>query len=824
MEIKKTEGTVNAERIIADSSQGLTDGQVRQRFDEGLYNKNTQPTSKSIKRIFYDNIVTLFNILNIILGLLVFYVGSYKNMLFLGVMFFNTAIGIIQEIRAKRAIDKLSIVSASRITAVRDGKKTQIKVDDIVLDDIVEFSQGNQIPVDSILISGECDVNESLLTGESDAIHKQQGDMIFSGSFVVSGKCLARVEHVAQDNYASKISAEAKYVKKINSEIMITLQTIIKFLTFIILPLSALLFLRQYFVPFDDSQTVTTLFGTMSEHFHDVVVATVASMTSIIPEGLMLLTSTVLAVSVVRLSQHKVLVQELYCIETLARVDVLCLDKTGTITEGCMEVADIVPYGDNERENIEDILCALTTSLDDTNATFTALRDKFGTSSTLKSDRVIPFASEKKWSGAHFPGSGSYIMGAAEFILKEVPQDLRQLLDGYSRNYRSIVIAHSDNNFNGSELPDDIRVVGIALLNDKIRKEAPETLRYFAEQNVEVKIISGDNPITVSDVARRAGVRNYEKYIDATTLKTDEDIQNAVEKYTVFGRVTPAQKKKFVVALKDRGHTVAMTGDGVNDVLALKEADGSIVMAAGSDAARSVSQLVLLDSNFASMPKVVAEGRRSINNIQRSSILFMAKTIFSILLALLFIFVKAPYPFMPIQFTLINAFTIGIPSLVLALEPNKDRIKGIFLFNIMKTAVPAGITIVVNIIFCVAAMRIFALSEMEYSTLSVLILTAISFMLLFKISLPFNPIRVVLFCLMNVGMLVGILCFRDFFGFNFFGFAPITWRLLLIFAVIFIIALDIYLLLNYLTKRFSPALEKKVEEKRRSKKNKNHVK
>ena len=813
----------NYQRIEASPEIGLTSEQATERMWQGLNNVNTQPKSKSIKRIFYDNIVTLFNILNIILGIAVFAVGSYRNLLFLGVMFFNTAIGIIQEIRAKKAIDKLSIVSATRAVVVRDGEKTTINAEDVVLDDIVEFSQGNQISVDSILISGECDVNESLLTGESDAVHKTKGDIIYSGSFVISGKCLARVEHVGADNYASKISAEAKYVKKVNSEIMITLKTIIKYLTFVILPLTAVLFIRQYFVDYDASQSVVTLFGTISFHLQDVVVSCVASVTSIIPEGLMLLTSTVLAVGVIRLSKYKVLVQELYCIETLARVDVLCLDKTGTITEGCMEVADIVPYGDYEKENLEDILCAITSSLDDTNATFMALHDKFGEGSNLKADRVIPFSSEKKWSGVHFEEYGSCIMGAAEFILEEIPSDLRQLLDGYSRNYRAVLVAYSEKDFNGKDLPDDIKVAGIALLNDKIRAEAPQTLRYFAEQNVDVKIISGDNPITVSDVARRAEVKGYEKYVDATTLKSDEDIREAVEKYTVFGRVTPAQKKKFVIALKEMGHTVAMTGDGVNDVLALKEADCSIAMAAGSDAARSVSQLVLLDSNFASMPKVVAEGRRSINNIQRSATLFIAKTLFSILLALLYIFVNAQYPFMPIQYTLINAFTIGTPSLILALEPNKDRIKGVFLFNILKNALPAAITVVLSIVMCIISQRVFLLTDMEYSTLCVCILAAASMMLLFKISIPFNALRTALFIVMGGGLMVGLLCFRDFYGINIFSISTFSIKLIIILCVMFVISLSIFIALTWVVDRYSPALEKRIENERILRKTKEKV-
>lgn len=802
---KKEETSAQVNRVFASVSQGLNSEQVKERLENGLCNTDTQLPTKSIKRIFFDNIVTLFNILNIILGIAVLYVGSYKNMLFLGVMFFNTAIGIFQEIRAKRTIDRLSIVSATKATVIRNGEKCRLKVDDIVRDDIIEFTQGNQIPVDCVVISGECDVNESLLTGESDAIHKEAGSMMLSGSFLVSGRCYARAEHVGSENYASKISAEAKYIKKVNSEIMFTLNKIIKILTFIILPLALILFFKQYYVFEDIShETVYTLFGSIDSHLADVVVNTVASVIGMIPEGLVLLTSTVLAVSVIRLARHKVLVQELYCIETLARVDVLCLDKTGTITEGCMEVADYVTYGKlSDKELLSDIMCGLVNALDDTNATFLALKEKFHSTSVMKADKVVPFASERKWSGAHFENAGTYIMGAAEFILEEVPYDLKKMLDSYSRNYRSIVIAHSKHKFRGNELPYEIEIIGIVLLNDKIRAEAPKTLRYFADQNVTVKVISGDNPITVSDVARRAHVKNYDQYIDATTLKTDADIENAIENYTVFGRVTPAQKKKFVVALKNQGHTVAMTGDGVNDVLALKEADCSIAMAAGSDAARSVSQLVLLDSNFASMPKVVAEGRRSINNIQRSSILFIVKTIFSTILAFLFLFINVKYPFQPIQLTLVNAFTIGIPSFILALEPNKDRIRGRFFYNIMKNSIPAGLTTVIGVILCIIAMNVFSLSYDQYSTVTVCLTAAIAFMILFRVSIPFNKLRIVLFVVMVSGFSVGVLCFRNFMGVNFFNFAPITWEVCLILSGLVLLSLAIFMLLTLAVDKIS---------------------
>ena len=792
---------------------GLSSEQIEQRFDDGLYNHDTQIPTKSIRRIFYDNIVTLFNVLNILLGLAVFLVGSYKNMLFLGVMFFNTTIGIFQEVRAKLTIDKLSIVSASKVTAIRDGEQCKVAVNDIVLDDIVEFTQGNQIPVDCIVLSGECEVNESLLTGESDAIHKFEGDMLLSGSYIVSGRCFARVEHVGADNYAAKISAEAKYIKKVNSEILYTLQKIIRVLTAIILPLSIILFLRQYSVQLN-MPAVENMLSNVSPELQQAVVNTVASVIGMIPEGLVLLTSTVLAVSVIRLSRYKVLVQELYCIETLARVDVLCLDKTGTITEGCMEVADTVVYDDSmTKDKIASVMCGITAALNDTNATFNALKERFHDTSDMTADKTVPFASERKWSGAHFKGHGSYVMGAPEFILKEIPTDLKKLLNSYAKNYRALILAHSSTNFSGTELPEGLHVLGIILLNDKIRKEAPDTLRYFAEQNVEVKIISGDNPVTVSDVARRAGVRHYEQYVDATTLTTDEQLTEAIQKYTVFGRVTPAQKKKFVVALKSKGHTVAMTGDGVNDVLALKEADCSIAMAAGSDAARNVSQLVLLDSNFASMPRVVAEGRRTINNIQRSSILFIVKSIFSTLLAVLFLFIAVQYPYQPIQLTLVNMFTIGIPSFILALERNKERIKGIFILNILKQSIPAGLTTVLNVILSMAAMKIFALSPIEYSTLAVCLTAAAEFMILFEVSMPFNKLRAGLFAVMLGGFTVGVLCFRNFFGINFFNFSAFTLKLFLIMFILILISLGTYILLTYLTRRLWVRVDKKFEGK-----------
>lgn len=780
----------NRQRINADPKIGLTKEQVKRQIELDLVNYNADVPTKSIKRIILDNTVTLFNIINIILGVAVFLVGSYKNMLFLGVMFCNIAIGIFQEIRAKRTIDKLSIISSVKVKVIRDGKVQEIGINDIVLDDILELSNGNQIPSDCILISGSCDVNESLLTGESDSIHKQKGDKLLSGSFIVSGSCRARVECVGKDNYASSISAQTKYIKKINSEIMDTLKKIIKIVTFFIVPIGAGLALHQY---------------ALGSSIENIVLSTVTQLIGMIPEGLILLTSTVLAVSVIRLSKHKVLVQELYCIETLARVDVLCLDKTGTITEGCMELVDIIPYADNKSEQLEKALTALTSALDDNNATFSAIREKFSNDTDWIGNNIMPFSSEKKWSGANFENEGTYVIGAAEFILKnKIPQELSKLLEKYSKGYRSLIIVHSKNDFNDRDLPDDLEICGLLIFVDKIRAEAPQTLQYFDEQGVEIKVISGDNVLTVSDVARRAGVKNYDKYVDATTLKTDEDIEKAILENTVFGRVTPVQKKKFVQALQAKGHTVAMTGDGVNDVLALKEADCSVAMASGSDAARNVSQLVLLNSNFASMPRVVAEGRRTINNIERSASLFLVKTIYMTLLAIIYLFVYIAAPFEPIQMTLVNAFTIGIPSFILALEPNKNRIKGSFFNNIVKSSLPGGLASVISVFLVIISETVLQISYEQYVTLAVSVVSVMGLMVLFEKCLPFDKLRVALFIIMVAGLTIGILCFRSLFSLTVF-----TYEMAIALAVISVICGIIFWGLGKITRNIVNKIESK---------------
>lgn len=534
---------------------------------------------------------------------------------------------------------------------------------------------------------------------------------------------------MGEDNFTSKISKETRYIKKIKSEIMTSLNQIIKTVSIIIIPVGILLFINQL-----------NLDGGV---FKDAVIHTVAAIIGMIPEGLVLLTSTVLAVSVIRLSKSKVLVQELFCIETLARVDTLCLDKTGTITEGKMEINDILPIKIS-KEEMKEILQAIGNASEDNNATIQAIRDKFSkikTKESWKANKKIAFSSSKKWSGIEFEEKGTYIIGAPEIILQDKIEEYRENIDKYSDDYRMILLAHSKEKFQEKELPENIEVLGFVLITDKIRENAKETLQYFKKQGVDIRIISGDNPITVSKVAKRAGVEGYDQYVDCTTIQTEEGLKQAVKQYKIFGRVTPIQKKQIVLALKEQKHTVAMTGDGVNDIIALKEADCSIAMAEGSDAARNVAQLVLLNSDFASMPKIVAEGRRTINNLERSATLFLSKTIYSTILAILFVFINEQYPFMPIQLSLISLVCIGIPSFVLALEPNKARVKGKFIGNVISKSIPTGLIVVMNIIMVLIINQWIQFPPEVYSTICIILTVLTGFMLLIKISRPFNGLR-----------------------------------------------------------------------------------
>ncbi len=747
----RTQRTRTVQRYHPDPRLGLSNQQVESRVREGLNNGDSGVKTKTEREIIRENVFTFFNILNFILAAAVILVGSPRNALFLGVIFSNIVIGSFQGIRAKRTIDKLSLISSPKAKVLRGGQQKTIQVADLVLDDVMLLAAGNQVCSDAVVLDGSCEVNESLITGESDPVVKAVGDSLLSGSFIVSGNCAAQVEHVGADNYANRIAGDAKALKKRTSEIMDSIDWIVKIIGFAIVPIGALLFWKQFFI--------------LHDTFQNSVVSTTAAVVGMIPEGLVLLISLAFAVSVVKLSAKKTLVQDMYCIETLARVDVLCLDKTGTITEGSMQVDAFVPLEGFSQEDMTAPLTGLIHALADDNPTFNALKEHLTGPTDWRAAETVPFSSARKWSGAFFPGKGLYVMGAGEFVLHEKFDSIREKVEGYAaQGQRVLVLAHSQQNFSGTELPTDLETLGLVLISDKIRREAPRTLRYFADQGVELKVISGDNAVTVSNIARKAGLENADRYVDASTLETDTDIQDAVRNYTVFGRVTPQQKLAFVKALKAQGHTVAMTGDGVNDVLALKEADCSIAMASGSDAARTVSNLVLLDSNFASMPLVVQEGRRSINNLQRSSSLFLVKTIFSALIGVLFIFLNYSYPFEPIQQTLISSLTIGVPSFILALEPNHDRLRGRFITNVFRLCLPAALTMTVNIIALCALSGPLGLSGPEMSTLAMIVTGLTGFVMLFKVSTPFNGLRGTLFGVLMSVFLACLLFAQEFFS------------------------------------------------------------
>lgn len=676
---------------------GLTDEQVNERIEQGKVNADENPNTRTYKQIVRENTLTFFNFLNLVLLILVLMVGSYKNAFFVGIIIINTLIGIAQEIRAKKTIDKLAILTAKKSIVIREGKKWTVPTEDLVLDDLVCLKTGDQVPADAKVLEGSVEVNESLLTGESDNLPKNVGNELFSGSFVTSGEACCQIIHVGKDNYAAQITSEAKEFKRHNSELKNSLNAILKVISIIIVPLGALLFYKQYYV--------------VGNTFKDSIVSMVAGVLGMIPEGLVLLTSVALTLGALVLANKKTLVQELYCIETLARVDTLCLDKTGTITEGTMCVERVEPWSEasenkdtdeipTEDEDepdlheIENMMANLMYVLKDQNATIDALRKRFPAKSSMTLEHIIPFSSDRKYSGAVFEDNGTYLMGAAQFLFPEGREDILDVCQNYAEEgLRVLVLAHSTQMAEGTELPENLEPAALLLLTDVIREEAPDTLQFFDSQEVDLKVISGDDPVTVSAIAKRAGLKNAENYVDATTLETEEQLEEAVAKYSVFGRVTPQQKKEMVQALQKQGHTVAMTGDGVNDVLALKEADCSIAMAQGSDAAKNIANVVLLDSNFASMPHIVNQGRRVVNNIRTAASMFLIKTMFSVMLSLLTIFFGNAYPFEPIQMSLISACAVGIPTFLLAQENNYDKIDHTFLRHVFLNAFPAALTI-----------------------------------------------------------------------------------------------------------------------------------
>lgn len=758
------------ERIAADPQSGLSAEQVKRRFAQGENNYKVESSTLSVSEIVRSNVCTYFNLVFAVIAVLLAIVGAWSDMLFLPIIVANTCIGIIQEVHSKKVLDKLSILNAPHAVVIRDGKRQEIPADQLVLDDIVEFSAGSQIPADAKVVSGELQVNESLITGESDEIEKREGDSLLSGSFVVSGKACARLEKVGKDSYISKLTLQATKSKKgEQSEMIRSLNYLIMVMGIIIIPIGIALFVQSFI--YNE--------GT----FHDSITGMVAAIIGMIPEGLYLLTSVALAVSSVRLAQKKVLIHDMKCIETLARVNVLCVDKTGTITEPGMHVYDFSVLDGADQLEISQLLADFVAAQEKDNATMEALKAHFSNGSGMRAREVYSFSSETKYSGAVMNDGKSYVIGAPEFVLRgQFAQYQEQIATYSSKGYRVLVFAQYEGTLDRKPLTEPVLPLCFVMLANPIRKGAKETFTYFAENDVDIKVISGDNPLTVSVIAAEAGIVGAERFVDASTLKEKEDYYRAVEEYTVFGRVTPSQKRMLVQALKEHKKTVAMTGDGVNDVLALKDADCSVAMASGSEAASNVAQLVLLDSDFSRMPSVVAEGRRVVNNIERTAALYIVKNIFSMLLAIFSVILMLDYPLEPSQVSLISMFTIGIPSFVLALEPNKELIRGHFLTNVLVRALPAGLTdfIVVSglVIFC----REFQVDLDCLSTSCTILVAIVGFMILHRIARPMNTGHIV----MLVGVITGwILCML--FGGSFFGITGISKQcemLMVIFAII----------------------------------------
>ncbi len=748
---------------------GLTSRQVEEHKLHGWTNITVDPPAKTVEEIVRDNVFTYFNLIFAILALLLCIVGSFRNLTFLPLIIANTCIGIVQEIRAKRVLEKMSMLNAPHARVVRDGKVSQVDSEELVIDDIVIFGAGNQICADAVVLAGEVQVNESLLTGEADEITKRKGDRLMSGSFVVSGECYSQLTDVGEDSYISKLTLEAKVMDEAEqSEMIRSLNKLVKCAGIAIIPIGLILFYVGFFENHDG--------------FRDSVTAVVAAVIGMIPEGLYLLATVALAVSAIRLARQKVLLHDMRSIETLARVDVLCVDKTGTITENTMSVSRAVEasgyMGDRPlSQMIGDFAKAMTAD----NITMEAIKEYFTETSERIPVGMTSFSSAEKYSSVTFE-DGAYVLGAPETVLRGDYAACENEIEPYAqKGYRVLVFGRYEGEITGKALTEKVIPIGYILMSNPVRENAKETFAYFKDQGVAIKVISGDNPLTVSEVAGQAGIERASEYVNARTLETDDQIAEAAERYTVFGRVTPDQKRRLVKALQDAGHTVAMTGDGVNDVLALKDADCSVAMASGSDAAAQAAQVVLLESDFACMPSVVLEGRRVVNNIQRSSSLFLVKNIFSFLLAVFSAVFMITYPLEPSQVSLIGMFTIGVPAFFLALEPNKSRIEGHFLTNVLLKALPAGLTDVLAVGALVTCAEFFHFPEDDISTVATLLLCVVGFIILYKISCPMNLFRRIVLVGCIIGLVLSSIYLKELFALSHMSLASIL--LLVIFSL-----------------------------------------
>ncbi|MBR4178639.1 MAG: HAD-IC family P-type ATPase [Bacilli bacterium] len=769
---------------------GLTKKDVEYRKKEGLVNFNDTPKTKTIKQIIRDNFFTYFNFLNLALGIAVFVAGvingnilnSLKNCLFMGIIIVNSIISIIEEIISKRIIDRLSVMSETKVTTIRDGREVELNIEDIVMDDIIKLSLGHQIATDSIVLDGEIEVNECLVTGESDSIKKKKGDELLSGSYIVSGNAIAQVIHVGSDNYVAKISNEAKYKKDVNSVVMESFTKMLKVLSILIIPIGIVMLISQY---------------SITKNFPESIFTTVASLIGMIPEGLILLTSSVMAVGVIKLYRVHVLVQQLYAIETLARVDAICLDKTGTLTEGKMAVKDVLESKKYSKNQVEEYLKKYALASEDANQTMLALKEYYKGYKQEYKDK-IDFSSERKFSAIEFDDYSLYL-GAPDIVLSG---KVDSIINDYVEDYRVLALGIKKGKLDPKLI--GVECVGYVLIEDVIRPSAKETLDFFKNNGVLVKIISGDNIKTVMSIARKVGLNDI-KGIDIGEL-SDEELIKEIDEYQIFGRAKPNQKKTIIKYLKSKGHTVAMTGDGVNDVLALKESDCAISVKSGSDAARNVSQLILLNDDFNSLPQVVAEGRQTINNVQRSASLLLVKTLYTIMLIVYSILSVQKYFFIPIQLTFITTFTIGAPSFILALEPNKELVKGNFLFKVFSKSLPVAITVVFNVILVSLFSQLFNLSYELQSSICVILTTITGLYYLFKVCHPLNLYRGALFTFMTGGFLYCLI-----FQPEFFNILPLDKVSILISFVLVLDSFYVYKVLNYLITAIFHKFDKTIE-------------
>lgn len=778
----------NVPVVEADPNTGLTSAQAKERMDAGWANIPVDPPGKTFKQIVLDNTFTYFNLIFFILAICIILVGQWLNLTFMGVVICNTVIGIIQETRSKKKLEQLNILASPKAVVIRDGQKMTVDTASLVRDDIVVFAAGNQIYADAVVVDGECHANEALITGESDEILKAAGAQLMSGSFVINGVCRARLTKVGADSFAAKLTLEAKAAKEPpQSEMMRSLTNLIKWIGFIVIPMGVIMFIKEY--------------RWLGREVPTAVSSTVGSIVGMIPEGLYLLTSLALVAGVIRLANRKTLIHDMECIETLARVDTLCVDKTGTVTENKMTVEDVALL--NEKRYVTDdirlIMADYVYAMQDDNDTMAALKRYFTGEVNQRAEKTLPFSSSKKYGGVSFHADETYLLGAPDVILANCAErdKYSEKIEEYSsKGCRVLLLALYDGGLDDEKLTAGMLPLALILLSNKIREEAPETFSYFAAQGVAVKVISGDNAMTVSEVAKRAGISNAEKFVDARTLTSDEKIYSAAGEYTVFGRVTPDQKKKLVQALKAQGHTVAMTGDGVNDVLALKEADCSIAMASGSDVACQASHIVLMDSNFSSMPSVVGEGRRVINNIERSASLYLVKNIFTFALSFITLFFTLPYPYTPAQLSLVNALTIGIPSFVLAMEPNESLIRGSFMRNVIFRALPTAMTDLVLIVGTMLFYLAFHLDDTLLSTICTGLMGIVGLMMVYNTSKPFNTIRKI----MMIGISVAFFaCY--FFIPTIFTLTPLDSSGFLILVVLGLLAWPVLRLFNNINDR-----------------------